>query len=122
MILIEKIDIKGFDVLFYEGIDFEYAKSIKNDENIFVIFFVDNYIQYVKQWHRQKRIGSLLEEDVDVGILNDKSEYRIPDLESNNISVYQTSGNTKLVFETVKDKLLSGSSWSPPWGSVKSIV
>jgi len=42
---------------------------------------------------------------------------KLPEINNNRVAVYQTSGNTEVVFETVKKKLLrEPQPWSPAFG------
>ena len=108
MTLIEKIEIEGTKILFYEGIDLDLAMG-HSDDSEFLIFFVDSYVAAAKSWMRTRRVDSLLEGKEDV--------FEVPEIDNNRVAIYQTSGNTEVVFETVKKKLLSEPQpWSPPWG------
>lgn len=109
MTLIEKIEIEGTKIMFYDGIDFDMAIG-HSDDSEFLIFFVDSYVAAAKAWMRTGRLDSILEGKED-------SFGDMPEIENHRVSIYQTSGNTEVVFETVKKKLLSEPQpWSPPWG------
>ena len=43
MTLIEKIEIEGTKIMFYDGIDFDLALG-HSDDSEFLIFFVDSYV------------------------------------------------------------------------------
>ena len=43
MTLIEKIEIEGTKIMFYDGIDFDMAIG-HSDDSEFLIFFVDSYV------------------------------------------------------------------------------
>ena len=110
MTLIEKIEIEGTKIMFYDGIDFDLAIG-HSDDSEFLIFFVDSYVAAAKAWMRTRRLDSLLE----------GKECRFeeaPEIENSRVSIYQTSGNTEAVYQTVRKKLLSEPQpWSPPWGT-----
>jgi len=59
---------------------------------------------------RTRRLDSILEgKEIDFE--------EVPDIGNHRVAIYQTSGNTEAVYETVKKKLLSEPQpWSPPWG------
>jgi hypothetical protein len=110
MTLIEKICIAETQIMFYDGIDFDLAMS-HSDRSVFIIFLVESYVESAKSWMRNRRIESVLEGKSSVGSDD------IPEIDNANIAIYQTSGNTMAVYETVKKKLLSEPQpWSPPWG------
>lgn len=109
MNLIEKIEIEDTKIMFYEGIDFDLAIG-HSDDSEFLIFFVESYVAAAKAWLRTKRLDSILEgKEIDFE--------EIPDIGNHRVAIYQTSGNTEAVYETVRKKLLSEPQpWSPPWG------
>jgi len=110
MTLIERLEIDGTEIFFYDGIDFDMAIG-HSDDSKFLIFFVESYVAEAKAWMRSSRIDSLIEGNPV------PSPDDIPEIDNRNISVYQTSGNTLAVYETVRKKLLSEPQpWSPPWG------
>ena len=112
MTLIEKIEIERTEIRFYEGIDFDLAMS-HSDDSVFIIFFVNNYVSSAKSWLRTHRLDSLLEGKEDTFQI----PMKLPEINNNRIAVYHTSGNTEVVFETVKKKLLrEPQPWSPPFG------
>ena len=109
MTLIEKIEIDGTKIMFYDGIDFDMAIG-HSDDSEFLIFFVESYVAAAKAWTRTRRLDSVLE--------GKEIDYEdAPEIENHRVAIYQTSGNTEAVYETVRKKLLSEPQpWSPPWG------
>lgn len=95
--LIEKAEIDGTDVFFYDGIDFDMIRDHKGEDG-FLIFFVDSYDSAAKAWKRQSQIESILDgreiEDLD------SEKYQ-----NSHTSIYQTSGNLMPVYEAIKKKL-----------------
>ena len=49
MTLIEKIEIDGTKIMFYDGIDFDMAIG-HSDDSEFLIFFVESYVAAAKAW------------------------------------------------------------------------
>ena len=96
--LIENIEINGTNVFFYDGIDFDMIRDHK-EEDVFLIFFVDSYINSVKAWERQSRLDSVLED-------KDLEDFDSEKYQNNHIAIYQTSGSLIPVYETIKKKLL----------------
>jgi hypothetical protein len=96
--LIEKINISGTDTYFYDGIDFEMIRNHK-EENGFLIFFVDSYINSIKVWERENRLNSILEG-------TDFEDFESEKYQNNHIAIYQTSGNLIPVYEAIKKKIL----------------
>jgi hypothetical protein len=104
--LIENIEINGTNIFFYDGIDFDMIER-HTEEDGFLIFFVDSYVNSIKAWERQSRLDSILEgkeiEDFD------SEKYQ-----NNHIAIYQTSGNLIPVYETIKKKLMEPvKNWNP---------
>lgn len=95
--LIEKAEIDGTDVFFYDGIDFDMIRDHKAEDG-FLIFFVDCYDSAAKAWKRQSQIESILDgreiEDLD------SEKYQ-----NSHVAIYQTSGNLMPVYEAIKKKL-----------------
>ena len=105
--LIENIDINGTNVFFYDGIDFDMIRDHK-EEDVFLIFFVDSYINSVKGWERQSRLDSVLED-------KDLEDFDSEKYQNNHIAIYQTSGNLIPVYETIKKKLMEPIKCWNPW-------
>lgn len=108
--LIENIEINGTNVFFYDGIDFDMIRNHK-EENGFLIFFVDSYINSVKAWERQSRLDSVLED-------KDYEDFDSEKYQNNYIAIYQTSGNLIPIYETIKKKLIEPTkdsiwNWNP---------
>lgn len=95
--LIENIEINGTNVFFYDGIDFDMIRDHKEEDG-FLVFFVDSYINSVKSWERQSRLDSILEN-------KEIEDFDYEKYQNNNIAIYQTSGNLMPVYETIKKKL-----------------
>jgi hypothetical protein len=105
--LIENIEINGTNVFFYDGIDFDMIER-HTEEDGFLIFFVDSYINSIKAWERQRRLDSILEGKE---IENFDSEK----YQNNHIAIYQTSGNLIPIYETIKKKLMEPVKQWNPW-------
>ena len=95
--LIEKVEIDGTDVFFYDGIDFDMIRDHKGEDG-FLIFFVDSYVNSVKTWKRQIQLDSILE-DKEVEEFDSEKYY------NSSVAIYQTSGNLMPVYEAIKKKL-----------------
>jgi len=105
MTLIEEINIETCIFRFYDGIDFDMIKDHKGEE--FLIFFIDSWVDSYKQWERDKKIESLL---------NDNVDYFDPSsIENNLIAIYQTSGNLEMTYLAIKSKLLERKPFFEPW-------
>jgi len=104
--LIEKIEIDGTEVYFYDGIDFDLIRRHKKEDG-FLIFFVDRYIDAIKAWERQNRIDCVLEG-------KDPEEFSSDEFQNDSIAIYQTSGCLMQVYEAIKGKLIGPSKpWNP---------
>ena len=97
--LIENIEINGTNIFFYDGIDFDMIRDHKEEDG-FLIFFVDSYINSVKAWERQSRLDSVLEG-------KDPEDFDSEKYKNNYIAIYQTSGNLMPIYEIIKKKLIS---------------
>lgn len=104
--LIENIEINGINVFFYDGIDFDMVLSHK-EENGYLIFFVDSYVNSVKAWERQIRLDSILEG-------KEAEEFDSEKYYNSSVAIYQTSGCLMPVYETIKKKLMDPiKNWNP---------
>ena len=83
-------------IKFYDGIDFEYAKSFPNDGSEgMCIFLIESWVSEVRKWERIQKLNHLL---YDI-------EYDL-DHEINNsyIIIYQTNGELKKIYNLVLEK------------------
>ena len=105
--LIDKTILNGTNVFFYDGIDFDMIRDHKEEDG-FLIFFVDSYINSVKSWERQSRLNSILEN-------KEIEHFDSEKYQNNNIAIYQTSGNLMPVYETIRKKLTEPAGQWNPW-------
>lgn len=101
MNLISKEIINGTVVEFYSGIDFEMAKNHPSDGSKgMIFFFIDDYISEVKSHNRQSKIDSVLNNT------NHKEISLSENINNSYIFIYQTSGNTNPIYNTIRNKLI----------------
>lgn len=103
--LIEKIEINGINVYFYDGIDFDMIKD-HNIENEFLIFFVENYVSEITKWERHRKLNS---------VLNGDSFEKFDNESHRNIAIYQTSGDLIPIYKSIKEKILDSDNHDFPY-------
>lgn len=94
MIEMDRINKNGYDIIFYDGIDFKYVYNY-NETNI-SIFFIDDWNSTFLKYKRDNKINFLLGLDE----LNDK------EICNNYVMIYQTNGYLIDVYTTIKNKFL----------------
>lgn len=109
MTLIDEIEIDGINIKFYEGIDFNMViDHPKDGSNGFIYFFIDSWKEEVKRHRRNEIIDS---------IVDGKQITDIDDIDNNYICIYQTSGETTSVYNTIREKvdrrILTNFPWLP---------
>lgn len=102
MRLIEKYEIDNYNILFYDGIDFDIIRD-HDDSSTFLVFYIESWKMEVEKWKRDKKIDELLSGEKD---LFD------PDLiRKNNIAIYLTNGYLEPTHHAIKKKLIEPPSW-----------
>lgn len=110
MILISKENIDGSEVRYYDGIDFDIIKSHPKDgSDGFIICFVDSWESEVKKYNRSNKLDMIIV-NKEINIFN------IEQIDNDFICIYQTSGMTEQVYETIKKRLHI--KVSKPWMNV----
>jgi len=94
MNLISKHTTKLGDITFYEGIDFDYAKSYDGKSGI-IVFLIDNWVNEVNSWKRNKKIESILE---DVELNHDHN------INNNYVMIYQVRQDLEKIYNILLDK------------------
>ena len=121
MILIDETIIDNVEVKFYEGMDIDkLLNHPKDGSNGFIYCFIENWINEIKTYNRQRKISSVI----------DDIKYKVFEWDSinnNYICVYQTEGMLiKDVYETIRKKLevnqFSNQSWIPVSGIDKGTI
>jgi hypothetical protein len=94
MILISEQD----NIKFYDGIDFDYAKSFSNDGSEgMCVFLIENWISEVKKWKRTQKLNHLL----------DNIEYDLDyKIDNEFIFVYQTNGELEKIYKIISEKYI----------------
>lgn len=110
MTLIDDIEVDGINIKFYEGIDFDMViNHPKDGSNGFIYFFIDSWKEEVKRNRRNEIIDSIVD---DKHISKDLDE-----IDNNYICIYQTSGETSRVYNTIREKvdrrILTNFPWLP---------
>jgi len=98
MTLIDEIVINDTNIRFYKGIDFEMILNHPKDGSSGMLYFFIDKWSVVEQVHnRQNTINSLLNESEEL--------LDIHNIDNNYIVIYQTNGDTDVVYSCVRDKL-----------------
>jgi len=98
MTLIDEIVINDTNIRFYKGIDFEMILNHPKDgSNGMLYFFIDKWSVVEQVHNRQNTINSLLNESEEL--------LDIHNIDNNYIVIYQTNGDTDVVYSCVRDKL-----------------
>lgn len=107
MTLIDEIKVSNIIIKFYNGVDFDMIKKHPKDgSNGFIYFFIDKWETEVKIQERNNRLSS---------ILGEESEINIHDIDNNYIAIYQTDGNTEIVYKAIRKKVENGTLINYPW-------
>lgn len=107
MILIDEIEVANNNIRFYNGIDFDMIKKHPKDgSNGFIYFFIDKWENEVKIQERNNRIST---------ILGDESEMDIHEIDNNYVVIYQTDGNTEIIYSAIRKKVENGTLIKYPW-------
>ena len=121
MILIDEIIVDNVKVKFYEGMDVDkLLNHPKDGSNGFIYCFIDNWVNEIKTYNRQRKISSVID-DIKY------KEFEWDNINNNYICVYQTEGMLiKDVYETIRKKLevnqFSNQSWIPVSGIGKGAI
>lgn len=96
MTLISEHRKSNTDIKFYDGIDFEYAKSFPNDGSEgMCVFLIESWTSEVKKWERIQKLNHIL----------DDIEYDLEhEINNNYIVIYQTNGELEKVYNLVLEK------------------
>lgn len=101
MTLIDEIKISNIIIKFYNGIDFDMVKKHPKDgSNGLIFFFIDKWETEVKIQKRDNRLLSILDEESEI--------HDIDDIDNNYIAIYQTDGNTEIVYKEIRKKIENG--------------
>lgn len=113
--LISKQTIKGVNISYYKGIDFNMINNHPKDgSNGMLIFFVENWQKEVKKWQRENKINQIIE--------NNSIEINIEDINNNYISIYQAENiGIEILYETIKSKIERGDFPNQPWTPIYGI-
>jgi hypothetical protein len=117
MILIDEIIVDNVDVKFYEGMDVDkLLNHPKDGSNGFIYCFIDNWVNEIKTYNRQRKISSVID-DIKYKEFEWDSE-----INNNYICIYQTEGMLiKDVYETIRKKLDANQFPNQPWVPVSGI-
>lgn len=96
MTLISKHKTDKGDIIFYDGIDFDFARNFPGDgSNGICIFLINSWILEVKKWQRTQKLNKILE---------DKDLNLDPRIENNCVVIYQTSGELEKIYTILLEK------------------
>jgi hypothetical protein len=114
MILISKEIVDGDEVRYYEGIDFDIVKKHPTDGSEgFIFCFVDSWVGEVKNYNRTNKIDTIVENK------ELKDNFNIDDINNNYVCIYQTNGNTKETYKTIRENI--NTRLGKPWLIVPGI-
>ena len=110
MILIDEIIVDNVDVKFYEGMDVDkLLNHPKDGSNGFIYCFIDNWVNEIKTYNRQRKISSVID-DIKY------KEFEWDSINNNYICIYQTEGMLiKDVYETIRKKVEVNQFPNQPW-------
>lgn len=110
MILIDEIIVDNVDVKFYEGMDVDkLLNHPKDGSNGFIYCFIDNWVNEIKTYNRQRKISSVID-DIKY------KEFEWDNINNNYICIYQTEGMLiKDVYETIRKKVEVNQFPNQPW-------
>jgi len=116
MILIDETIIDNIEVGFYDGMDIDkLLNHPKDGSNGFIYCFIENWINEIKSYNRQRKISSVID-----GVVYEEFEW--DNINNNYICVYQTEGMLiKDVYETIRKKLEINRLDIQPWIPVSGI-
>ncbi len=121
MTLIDETTLNDINVKFYKGIDFDILLNHPKDgTNGFIYCFIENWVNEIKTYNRQRKISSVID-DIKY------KEFEWDNINNNYICIYQTEGMLlKDVYETIRKKLevnqFSNQSWIPVSGIDKGAI
>jgi len=113
MTLIEKVEYKGIDVKFYNGVDFDFLlKHPKDGSKGFIYCFMDSWITEVKSYNRNNKLKSIIEN-------KEYSDFEWESINNNYIAIYQADGiDIYLLYRTIRDKVLNEHLPTSPYLSI----
>lgn len=116
MITIEKIRVDEIDMIFYNGIDIDFAVNHPKDGSSgFIFFFIDNWVKEVKKWERDSKIDTVL-------VNSNFKKFDTKSLDNNYVSIYQLEGTEPgTLFEIIKDKVINKNFFDHRWISISGV-
>ncbi len=98
MTLIDEIQKDDLRVRFYDGIDFEMIRNHPIDgSDGFIYFFIDRWIDTVKIYQRDCKIEEI--------IGHNTPSINTDDINNAYIIIYQTGGQTMMLYNMIKEKV-----------------
>jgi hypothetical protein len=117
MKLIDSIELDGYRIKFYNGIDFDIVKKHPTDGSSgMIICYIKNWINEVKLYNRINKLNSIIYN-------KDFSELNwVEDINNNHISIYQSDGvGVKELHKVIKEKLIKGITTNNNWIPISGI-
>lgn len=113
MTLIEKVEYKGTDVRFYNGVDFDFLiNHPKDGANGFIYCFMDSWVKEVKSYNRENKLKSLIDN-------KEYCEFDWDSINNNYIAIYQADGiDIDILYKSIRDKVLKDHLPTSPYLSV----
>jgi len=110
MILIDEIIVDNVEVRFYEGMDVDkLLNHPKDGSNGFIYCFIENWVNEIKTYNRQRKISSVID-DIKY------KEFEWDNINNTYICIYQTEGMLiKDVYETIRKKVEVNQFPNQPW-------
>ena len=101
--LIETYEHESYDIIFYEGIDFDMIRNHSDDSSNFLVFYIESWKLEVERWKRDKKIDELLGGEKDL--------FDPELIKKNTVAIYLTNGYLEPTHHAIKKKLIEPHSW-----------
>ena len=121
MKLIEEINVDGIEYKFYNGMDIDsLINHPKDGSNGFIFCFIDNWVNEVRSYERQKKLESVLN-----SVLNDGDLrcFKLEEFDNSYLAIYQTDGvGIEQTYRIIKDKVLNRNFTNLPYIPIAGIT
>jgi hypothetical protein len=101
--LIETYKHESYDIIFYEGIDFDMIRNHSDESSEFLVFYIESWKSEVDSYKREKRIEELLGGEKDL--------FDPELIKKNTVAIYLTNGYLEPTHHAIKKKLIEPQSW-----------
>lgn len=116
MNLIEKINVDGVDVSFYDGLDIDFVKKHPKDGSKgFLFCFIDSWFHTVKSHERESKVNAVLQN-------KSHKKFDSKTLENDFLAIYQLDGTEPgVIYKIVKEKVLNNNFMNPAYIPVSGL-